>query len=487
VESVKLAGQRYFEYLELVASRGRGIVAIHSFIPPFHAETGVAGAWAEGDITTELADLNLRIRRFSRQNAGRIALIDFERIARLLGESGTIDYRFWAMSKAPYKPAFLSEVAWQLSRLIRATFGQTRKCLVLDCDSTLWGGVVGEEGLHGIRLDPNDFPGSSFYGFQRSVLSLQSQGVIVALCSKNNERDVFEVLDNHPHSLIKREHLSAWRVNWEDKPSNLKALAQELNIGLDSLVFVDDNPAECARVREFLPQVQVLQVPKSLAEYPTLLFREGCFDRLAWTGEDLKRTQLYRDEGARTQLKAAMQDTDEFLRSLEMSLDIRPVEASAVPRVAQLTQKTNQFNLTTRRYTENEISELARADDSAVFALSVRDRFGDLGLTGVLIAKRRGRTAAIDTYLLSCRILGRTIEYAFLHRSLNVLNARWSTEAWIAEFLPTAKNQQVADFWDRAGFKAVGERDAKAGARYELPEKLRRFELPAYFRVEGPT
>jgi FkbH-like protein len=279
---------------------------------------------------------------------------------------------------------------------------------------------------------------------------------MVAVCSKNNPDEVMAVLDKHPHCLINRNHLVAARVNWNDKERNIQELVTDLNIGMNAVVFIDDSAIECARVKAFMPDITVRTVPKDLYELPLLLGSEGLFDKLATTKEDFSRTGMYREEEQRRENAKAFASVDEFLSSLDIRARIGDARPTDIARISQLTQKTNQFNLTTRRYSEGEIEQMAAADDCAVYSLSARDRFGDLGLTGVLIARRNGGEARVDSLLMSCRVLGRRLEDQFVVECMNDLNRRWRPAAWSAEYVKTDKNDQVADFWTKFGFKQTG-------------------------------
>lgn len=435
------------------------ILAVNTFMPPFESDYGIAAPPDGRDRYHEVVRLNRHVREFAARHPSRVILIDWERLVRILGEEESMDYRFWYMAKAPFKKAFLELYACELAKIAKALKGKSKKCLVLDCDNTLWGGIVGEDGSSGIKLDPNDYPGNIFYDFQQTVLHLHRRGVLITLCSKNNPDDVWEVLDNHPGSLLNRSHFAGWRVNWEDKVTNIRSLAVELNLGLDSLVFVDDNPAECELVRTLLPEVEVIQVPAQLYRYPRLLLQLGLFDTLTFSEEDRQRTRMYQDEASRNQAAASFDTIDDYLASLAIHATIHAAKPHEIPRIAQLTQKTNQFNLTTRRYAEAAISEFVQSADWAVFSLSVRDKFGDSGLTGVLIARRAGTTGIIDSLLLSCRVLGKKLEICFFTQCLQQLAVQWGATEWQAEYIATAKNQQTADFWPRMLFTEFARKD----------------------------
>ena len=293
------------------------------------------------------------------------------------------------------------------------------------------------------------------------MLHLAKRGVLVTLCSKNNEADVFEVLDRHPCCRIKRDHLAGWRVNWNDKVTNIIELACELNLGLDSFVFVDDSPSECALVAEMIPQLTVLQVPKKLYELPHLLLCDGLFDTLSFTEEDKGRASLYQGESQRKNASSDFSSIDDFIRSLQTLAVIHRVSPTEIPRVAQLTQKTSQFNLTTRRYSEEDIRSLIADSNVAVYSLTVRDRFGTLGLVGVLVLRIIDNVAEVDTFLMSCRALGRRLEYAMIEHCLADLRATREIGRCVAEYIPTAKNSQVAEFWPRLGFGEIEVADGR--------------------------
>lgn len=440
------------DLFELLVNKTRATIAVHNFIPPQWPEKGLVIDAQGHDLAAQVGELNRFIVETVRTNAPRFVLMDWDRYLRRLGTDAALDARGRYLWRAPFRRPFLDAWAQQLSRVVCALKGRAKKVLVLDCDNTLWGGLVGEDGLDGIQLDGHQYPGRVFVDFQTTVLHLAERGVMVTLCSKNNEADVFEVLDKHPWSRIKRSHLAGWRINWDDKASNIAELAEELNLSLDSFVFIDDNPVECGLVMQMLPQVTVLQVPKKLHELPPLLLRDGLFDTLRFTEEDKKRAQLYQGESQRKSARSTFGSIDTYLQSLQTVAVIKRASPDMIPRIAQLTQKTNQFNLTTRRYSEQDIEVFTADPDAAVYSLTVRDRFGALGLVGALIVRMHGATARVDTFLMSCRALGRRLEEAMVGYCLAEVGAARSVARWEAEYIPTAKNAQVADFWPRMGF-----------------------------------
>jgi FkbH-like protein len=359
----------------------------------------------------------------------------------------------------PYTPLFYTAIGIVLARRIHAVKAPACKVIALDCDHTLWTGVVGEDGPAGISIPPGK------RSLQEFVVRQQGAGMLVCLVSKNVERDVFEVFETRPEMVLKAGHLVSHRVNWQPKSRNLAELAEELNLGLDSFVFIDDNPVECAEVRATHPGVLTLELPDRDEEIAPFIESVWAFDRLQVTEEDQKRTELYRQNVERRRFEEGAGSIDAFLAGLELQIDIAPPAPDELSRVAQLTQRTNQFNFTTVRRTEAEIRQLA-ASGLECLRVRVADRFGDYGLVGVLIFGDAGETLAIDTMLLSCRVLGRGVEHAMLaHLGRRALD---EGKAWVeARFAPTPKNQPAANFLDRAG--GSYREPVASGARFRLP------------------
>jgi FkbH-like protein len=467
-------------YIKL-ARKTKATILVNTFISPFYSNCGIG---SEGEFPSrfhETEQLNQLTRNFVRDNASRFVLIDWARIIRLIGEGDSLDYRFWYMSKSPFKRKFLDAYASEITTATRALTGRSKKCLVLDCDNTLWGGIVGEDGLGGISLDPHSYPGNVYFDFQQTVIDIYDRGIIIALCSKNNERDVWEVLDGHQYCLIKRDHISAWRINWEDKVSNIRSIANELNIGLDSFVFVDDSATECGLVKALLPEVTVLQVPTKIYTYSELLYRDGLFDSLVTSKEDKSRTKMYREESKRKIESSKFENIEDYLSSLSLEITVHHAYLDEVPRISQLTQKTNQFNLTTKRYSEQQIIDFINNPNWKVLSLSVKDRFGDFGLTGVLIASICDNKVDIDTYLLSCRVLGRNIEYVFFKTAADIIKHTWGITTCRAEYIKTKKNLQVEKFWPTIGFIATTTSDNLVA--FELSDFKLLAEVPMYISV----
>ena len=393
--------------------------------------------------------------------------VDFGEFTSRYSADELVNWKFYLMSQTLLNPKLAKDFQQWWQRIQGELMLQRSKCLVLDLDNTLWGGVLGEDGVDGIKLG-GDYPGKAYSYWQRALLQLERNGVILAVCSKNNEADVLEAWENNPHMVLKREHFSAMRINWQDKASNLRELAGELNIGLDSMVFIDDNPTERELVKQLLPEVVVPDFP----EKPYLLMTffkslvEKYFRIYSVTAEDRAKTEQYRANAQRTAEQARFTDLESYLYSLDLQLDIIPADEHNIPRIAQMTQKTNQFNLTTRRYSESDVRQ--RLDSGwHIYCMSVSDRFGDNGITGAIFLNPvDDNTVFIDSMLLSCRILGKGIEEAFIKTVFNLMRLDGYRKV-SAEFLPTAKNGQTADFYDRMGMTCCGT-EPDGSKRYEM-------------------
>jgi len=380
--------------------------------------------------------------------------VDLNICCSRIGSNHYYDQRYWHIGKAPYSREALQEIAFENIKFIAAIKGKNKKCLVLDCDDTLWGGIVAEEGLPGIKLGKT-YPGSAFYDFQQEVVNLYNRGIIIALCSKNNQQDVWDVFQNHPGMALKEEHIATAQINWNDKAANLRQIALDLNIGLDSMVFVDDSEFEINLIRDVLPEVETIHLLKQKAiEYRHILSSCGLFDTVTISEEDRKRGAMYKAETGRKKLMTDITDMESYYKSLGMVVEVCFADEFAIPRIAQQTQRTNQFNLTTRRYNEADIMSFTARNGSDVIFLRLSDRFGDSGIVGTCILKYEGKKAVFDTFLLSCRVLGRGVEDAFIVQALKLAMKRGCDVA-VGEYHATPKNAQVEHLYSRHGFREL--------------------------------
>ena len=359
-------------------------------------------------------------------------------------------------------------------RLLAARFGRSAKCLVLDLDNTLWGGVVGDDGLDGLALGQGSAEGEAFAAFQAYAKDLAGRGVILAVCSKNDEANALAPFERHPEMVLKRADIACFVANWDDKATNLRRIAESLNIGLDALVFVDDNPFERNLVREKLPMVAVPEVSDDPSTFARCLADAGYFEALALTDEDRARGAQYQANAARASMAGAANDIGDYLASLEMRLIWTRFDSVGLSRTVQLINKSNQFNLTTRRYDEADIKQMIANPDCLGLQLRLVDRFGDNGMIAVAIMVRQGDAAVIDTWLMSCRVLGRKVEEATL-QILAEEAGRWGVATLRGAYLPTAKNGMVKEHYGKLGFAPVV--TGEPGDWYEL--RLDSYRPPA--------
>lgn len=381
-----------------------------------------------------------------------VKVIDISEFTRRYSIEDLFDWKFYLMSQMGMNPKLHKDFKLWYERKLESISLKRKKCLILDLDNTLWGGVLGEEGIDGIKIG-GDYPGKAFLYFQEAVSQLAKTGVILAVCSKNNENDVLEVWERNPYNILRRDAFAAYRINWTDKATNIKELSLELNIGLDSMVFVDDNPTERELVKQMLPMVSVPEFPSQPYELP-MFFKylvETFFKVYSLTDEDKKKTEQYKANAARLLAQNSFTNLDDFIRSLNIKITIEAANEFNIQRIAQMTQKTNQFNLTTKRYTDVDLRNFI-ANGWKIWCISVSDKFGDSGITGTVMIEEN----TIDTFLLSCRILGKGIETVFLAKVLSMV-AETGINTLKATYVPTPKNTQVKTFYDKCGFICIGE------------------------------
>lgn len=394
-------------------------------------------------------------RELCRRAPRWVSIHDLDGLAAAVGRWNWGDERFFHLAKLPCAPEHLTSYGHNVAALIAARLGRSRKCLVLDLDNTLWGGVIGDDGLAGINIGQGDAIGEAFVAFQRYAKALAQRGVILAVCSKNEDANAREPFEKHPEMVLRLEDIACFVANWEDKAANLRRIAQELNIGLDALVFVDDNPAERALVRRLAPEVAVPELPLDPADYLRAVEQHRYFETIAIGAEDLQRTQMYRANAQRRQIASDAGDLDEFLRSLDMRAWIGPVGDLEMDRTVQLIGKSNQFNLTTRRHSAGDIERMRTSKDWVTRVVKLEDTFGDNGLISVLLAREEANALVIDTWLMSCRVLKRGVEAFLLNNIVAAARERGLTEL-VGEYIPTAKNVLVKHHYESLGFTPAG-------------------------------
>lgn len=432
-----------------------------TLLPALTAPTlGLYDAQSDTSDAAFWAALKADVAAWIRTSCPSTLFMDLDDVAAQVGRQHFFDRRYWHSAQFPFTPVACREFTQRLMAVATVMKTPKVKVLVLDADNTLWGGVIGEDGIDGIALGP-EYPGSAYKEFQRRILDFQQRGFILAMCSKNNQADVDEVLQRHPHMLLRQEHFAARRVNWISKPDNLISLAEELNLGVDSFIFVDDSDHECAAVRDRLPQVEVIQVPSRPVDVANCLDAVARLEVLSLTAEDLQKTAMYAQERQRREIleqASTSSNSADYLARLGMKMQITLAPSAHVPRLSQLTKKTNQFNLTTRRYEEHELRAFIASDTWLVADFSLADRFGDSGIVGLAMFKRLGSgVAELDTFLMSCRVIGRQAESTFLQALLEILANQGVNEVH-ADYLQTAKNSLVKNLLPQEGFQPSAER-----------------------------
>ncbi|HXA49081.1 MAG TPA: HAD-IIIC family phosphatase, partial [Candidatus Acidoferrum sp.] len=386
----------------------------------------------------------------AKQHRG-VYLLDYDALVARHGRQNWGDARKWLTVRLPIASANLPHMAAEWLRFLHPLTGKVAKCVAVDLDNTLWGGVIGEDGMNGIKLGA-EYPGAAFQEVQRALLDLTRRGILLAICSKNNPADALEALEGHAGMLLRPRDFAATRINWNPKARSLREIAEELNIGLDSVAFLDDNPVERQHVREQTPEVILLDLPEDPMAFAGIVRDCPWFERLSLSEEDRQRGAYYAAQKERAELERAVTSKEDFYRSLEQVCEIALVNDATLARVAQLTQKTNQFNLTTKRYTEQQIAALRDCHGWRVWSLRVTDRYADNGLVAVAISKVEDGVCEIDTFLMSCRVIGRTVETALLAKI--AADAKKSGAARLqGRFIPTKKNAPAAEFYKDHGFQ----------------------------------
>lgn len=400
-----------------------------------------------------------------------IVLIEIDKILATISIEKSVDFRFYYSSKALYTIDFYKSYTEFIKPIIFSVKGKAKKALIFDCDNTLWKGILGEDGFDNIEMSSKTKEGIFFEEIQSIALNASKQGVLIGLASKNNFEDVEKVLTSHSDMKIRNENIVIKKINWKDKVSNLREIAQELNIGLDSLVFVDDSDFEVELIKEKLPEIKVLKVPSKLYDYPQLLRdSQKLFYTISDSKEDLQRTEMYKQQSQRQNESQKFTSIEDYLSSLSLKVIVKIDDENNSPRIAQLTQKTNQFNLTSKRYTESDIERFISSDSHRVFSFSVNDKFGDYGITGLVILNIDvlNNNAEIDTLLMSCRVIGRNIEITFINFILNYLKDQ-GIKIVKGNYLRTLKNEQVSDLYTKLGFELKEKSDTQESYELSLP------------------
>lgn len=384
-----------------------------------------------------------------------VVIFDLDHIASTVGRARWTEWRYWYHSKHPFSFESHGSVAFRAARLISSIRGHARKCLVLDLDNTLWGGVIGDDGLAGIKLGEGA-AGEAFVDFQRYVLALKERGIVLAVCSKNDEAIAKEPFERHPDMQLRLSDIAVFRANWDNKLDNIREIARILNIGLDAMVFVDDNPVERNLVRQFLPMIAVPELPEDPSGYLQAVDSHCYFETVAFSTEDRDRANYYRENAARTELLASFSEMSDYLKSLQMVSARGNMDAFHLPRMAQLINKSNQFHLTGTRYSESELRARAAQPNVAVRFFELADKFGDNGLISVVVLEAMDGQLLVDTWVMSCRVLGRTMEQFICNDMIEVAR-RLHCHSIVGRYVPSAKNKLVARLYERLGFSLLAD------------------------------
>ncbi len=478
-EAIEQVKSSLVSLLEVFQKNSQAHLVVHTLEKPPVLSQGVLDLQLEVSQGEAIAEINQSLYQTALRQTGTY-LLDYDGLISRYGRARWYDESKWLTMRMPIAADCLIHLANEWLRFLLPLTGHVCKCLVVDLDNTLWGGVIGEDGITGIALG-KEYPGAAFRQFQRAILDLYQRGVILAICSKNNQAEALEVLQNHPEMVLRPEHFAAMRINWTDKAQNLREIAAELNIGIDSLAFVDDNPAEREWVKRELPEVTVIDLPVDPLGYSGALRQSPVFERLTLSSEDSQRGQYYAAQRRRKELEKSATSLEEFYHSLQMQLDVSPVKEATLPRTAQLTQKTNQFNLTTKRRTEQEIADLMSRPDWQVYTFGLRDRFGDNGIVGIVIGHQEGETFEIDTFLMSCRVIGRTVETAMLSVVMEQARQSEATQV-VGWYLPTKKNPPAKDFYPGHGFSCLQKEGDAALWSKELSSGT--IDIPTWIEVQ---
>tara|TARA_Y100001936_G_scaffold172728_1_gene169172 strand:- start:1892 stop:3637 length:1746 start_codon:yes stop_codon:yes gene_type:complete len=446
---------------------------ITNFNIPSYSPNGIAETKSDFGFHEMIEELNRSLRNISKTHSS-VYIYDFNHFVSKYGEKNIFDYRQFHVGDIQIALNFIPSFGYDLMSYIKPITGTNKKCIVLDLDNTLWGGIVGEDGFDGIELGHSS-NGKAFVDFQKELLSLWNHGIILAINSKNNFDDAMKVINEHPNMILRKKNFASIQINWNDKAQNLKQIAEEINIGLNSIAFFDDDKINRERIKQEFPEVLTIEVPDDPSQFSLILKNLNDFNVLQRTDEDIKRGQMYAQQRERRELKKSISNLDDFLEQLDIKVKMKNSNEFLIPRISQLTLKTNQFNLTTRRYQEEEIRNFTNDHKFIVGCAQVLDKFGDNGITGVYIINKQDKIWSIDTFLLSCRIMGRGVENGILSQIL--IDAKYNgVEEIRANFIPTQKNKPAENFLPDFGFQKEGDNWI-----YKLNNEIK---LPKHLKVE---
>lgn len=466
--------------LHAAANRVQALFVPSWTLPVYDRGLGVLNMSPEVGPAYFLQKMNLHLAESVREQ-GNIHLLDAGRWLSLAGQGAT-NPKLWFAGKIAFGPAVMKAAAEDLKAAARAVMGKSRKLILLDLDDTLWGGVVGEIGWENLNLGGHDPVGEAYVAFQQRLKTLANRGIALGIVSKNEEEIALQAFDNHPEMVLRRDDFVGWRINWRDKAENLAELVSEVSVGLDAVVFIDDHPAERARIGQALPDVLVPDWPTDKMLFVQALAQLDCFDTLNITAEDRSRTAMYVSERKRRDLHKGVQSLDEYLSSLDLEITVEALNSANIKRATQLLNKTNQLNLATRRMTEAELTAWNETENQAVLTYRVADRFGDYGLTGLASLQFEGSQANVSDFLLSCRVMGRGVEQTMLH-VLSLIAERSGATVLRARYFATPRNVPCKRFFDEKSGMSLEEDGDQARYSWDLSQPL---PIPYYLRLRDP-
>ena len=450
IEKILAEVDEYCSLLLNIRDRARTIFVPTWVFPSYHRGLGMLDMRIDIGISNTLMRMNLRLSE-KLSKASNFYLLDAQRWISIAGRKA-FDPRLWYLGKIPFGNDVFIEAVKDIKSALRGVAGNSKKIVILDLDDTLWGGVVGEVGWENVRLGGHDHIGEAFVDFQSALKFLRNKGVLLGIVSKNEEAIALEAINKHPEMLLRLEDFAAWKINWQDKAKNIVELVLELNIGLQSVVFIDNSPVERERVREALPEVFVPDWPEDIMLYRSTLVNLNCFDTPSISKEDFERTEIYISERQRKKLKESVGSLDEWLKSLKMTIKVEQLSESNLQRVTQLLNKTNQMNLSTRRMTETELVNWVKQENHLFWIFRVMDKFGDSGITGLVSLEVESKIGKIVDFVLSCRVMGRKVEETMLYKIVQYAQERHLDEVW-AIYKPTPKNKPCLELLKSSGFK----------------------------------
>lgn len=454
---------------------GNPVCIVQTLARPVESLFGSFDAAASGCLRTMIDAFNAGLAASLADSPD--LLFDVAQLADTVGLAEWFNPKLWHMAKIPFANQFVPLYAEHLCRIIAAMRGKSRRCLILDLDNTLWGGVIGDDGLEGIVIGQGNATGEAYLEVQRAARALRARGVVLAVSSKNTDDVARKPFREHPDMLLREEHIAVFQANWSDKATNISSIASELSLGLDSMVFLDDNPVERALIRQTLPQVAVPELPDDPSLFARTLLAAGYFESINFSSEDRHRADFYQENARRATLKDQTCDLNAYLLSLEMQMQIQPFDQTGRARITQLIAKSNQFNLTTRRYSESEVAKIEQDAECLAVQVRLRDCFGDNGMICVVICRQQGTDWEIDTWLMSCRVLGRKVERAVLQVLCEQAVIR-GIHRLIGVYHPTERNDLVKDHYANLGFALIRTRENGATEWALNAASLREEALP---------